>query len=46
MFQYPTVEALAAYLQRPQVAANNLQQAQDRAARQRAQLERPVRSGK
>jgi amino acid adenylation domain-containing protein len=43
MFQYPTVEALAAHLQRPQIAAGNLQQAQERALRQRAQFEQPIR---
>ena len=42
MFQYPTIEALAAHLQRPQAAADTLQQAQARAARQRSQWERPV----
>ncbi len=44
MFQYPTVEALAARIQRPEVPAVGLQQAQERAARQRAQLGRPVRN--
>jgi amino acid adenylation domain-containing protein len=43
MFQYPTVEALAAHLQRPQIAAGNLQQAQERALRQRAQFEQAIR---
>jgi amino acid adenylation domain-containing protein len=50
MFQFPTVEALAAYLHKPPAAAgvpaNNLQKVQDRAARQRAQMERPGRHGR
>ena len=50
MFQFPTVEALAAYLQKPPAAANvpagNLKKVQDRAARQREQMERPARHGR
>jgi amino acid adenylation domain-containing protein len=46
MFQYPTVEALAAHLQRPHAAVTHLQQAQERAARQRAQFQKPARTGR
>jgi amino acid adenylation domain-containing protein len=54
LFQYPTVEALAAYLQKPQTAAGsptgspagNLQKVQDRAALQRAQRDRSVRTSR
>lgn len=50
MFQHPTVEALAACLQRPQDAAGSLQGAQERAARQRrsmaVQAGRPAREAR
>jgi amino acid adenylation domain-containing protein len=46
MFQFPTVEALASYLQQPPANGSSLQSAQARAQRMRAELEQPVRSGR
>jgi hypothetical protein len=46
MFQYPTVEALAAYLQAPPAPHQGLQEAQARALRQRAQIEQPIHGGR
>ncbi len=46
MFQYPTVESLAAYVQQPQ-AASSLRQAQARALRQQPALqEQPASRGR